>query len=95
MMFQQMTLHRGPVPEDIETFGERIVNLNLESVEGLFRGTVFGTDGSTALIFASDTMLTAIQNGTTFSMDSAFEVNIVSKYIINFNSKLTKRKIEI
>lgn len=81
-----MMENRGEIPEDLQVFGERLTNLNLESTEGFFKGTVTGTDGSIALIFASETMLRALQNATTFSMDSISDVNII---YINFAKNLT------
>lgn len=75
MMYNQMKANRGEAPEDLENFGERIANLNIQSVEGLFKGTVFATDGSIALLFVSDTMLRAFQHGTKFSMDGTSDVS--------------------
>lgn len=81
VMYRQMILNRGPVPENLLTFGERLVNLNLESTEGIFKGTVLGIDGSVALLFATDQMINAFQNATGFAMDGTFEVGFLNKII--------------
>lgn len=78
-MYRQMILNRGPVPEDLRSFGERLVNLNLESTQGIFKGTVVGTDGSVALVFATDKMVRAFQGATSFSVDGTFEVSFLNE----------------
>lgn len=73
-MYSKMIEGRGPIPEDLLTFGQILQNLNLECTEGIFRGTVVGTDNSVALIFASDTMIEAFSRGSSFSVDGTFDV---------------------
>lgn len=86
-MLNQMMTSRGPVPEDIQNFGGMLANLNLESTEGFFKGSVLGADGSVALIFVSDTMVRAFRNGNTFSMNS-FEVSNLTFLLIIFHESL-------
>lgn len=76
MMFYQMIKKRGPIPEDLQEFSRQLEILNLESLEGIYRGTVIGHDGSAGLIFASDTMINACRTGNDFAMDGTFNVII-------------------
>lgn len=77
MMNYQMILNRGPVPDELQAFGQMLNNLNLENTEGVFRGIVVGSDASVALVFATNPMIRAFQEGTTFAMDNTFEVRFL------------------
>lgn len=74
MMFYHMIRNRGPIPNDLLEFSEHLERINLECVEGIYRGCVRGNDGSVGLLFASNNMITAFQNGNEFSMDGTFDV---------------------
>lgn len=77
VMIRQSLMFREPISQHLRVFGERLLQLNLEVTEGIYRGVVQGDDNSTALIFASDLMLNLLETAKSLRLDGTFDVSIL------------------